>query len=108
MFFEGLIDSQVQCYMFYMAPIQIARIYRLTQEITPAGTLISVNMVIGIFGGTTIHLLVDSLSDSIIDWEERLIALVMLLLAVVILAKQARDEWRQSRRRSSNSSSRID
>ena len=30
LFFEGFIDGEVQFYMFYMAPMQIARTYRLT------------------------------------------------------------------------------
>ena len=56
---EGLLDDFVQFYMYFMAPIQIARRYRMTQEINPAGTLLSVNMVIGIFGGTGLHIMVD-------------------------------------------------
>ena len=30
MFLEGLLDCQVQFYMYYMAPIQIARLHRVT------------------------------------------------------------------------------
>jgi len=52
---EGCFDITIQFYMYYMAPIQIARLHRLTQEITPAGTLISMNMLVGIYVGTTLH-----------------------------------------------------
>ena len=55
MFLEGMLDCAVQFYIFYMAPTQIARKYRLTQEVTPAGTILSVNMAASIYVGTTIE-----------------------------------------------------
>ena len=60
MLLEGTIDMQVQFYMYFMAPIYIARIHRLTQEVTPAGTIISLNMVAGIFGGTLLSKIIDT------------------------------------------------
>ena len=38
-----------------MGPIQVARLHRLTQEVTPAGTLISINLVISLFVGDLIR-----------------------------------------------------
>ena len=54
LFIEGLFACMIQFYIFFWAPIQIARVYRLTQEVTPAGTIISLNMTISIYLGTVI------------------------------------------------------
>jgi len=99
MFTEGLIDDQVQFYIYYIAPIQIARIYRLTQEITPAGTLIALNMVIGIVGGTLLNSLINSsVPNDIHGAWMRVIALIMLCISLIIIAKKAKVEWDTSRK----------
>ena len=77
-----------------MAPIQISRLHRLTNEVTPTGTIISINMVIGISFGTLLHELIQFLKLS--DLWQRIIALCMLAVALIVIGKQARDEWRQS------------
>ena len=98
LFGQGVIDGQVQFYMFFMAPIQIARAYRLTQEITPAGTIISINMVIGVLGGTFIHKLLfqtdyANLSNTIL----RLTAIAFLIFSLALITKVAIKEMRTSR-----------
>ena len=55
LFLEGFIDDIIQFYLFYMGPIQVARLHRLTQEVTPAGTLISINLIISLFVGDFIR-----------------------------------------------------
>ena len=83
--------------MYFMAPIQIARHYRLTQEVTPAGTIISVNMVIGVFGGTLLNKVVYKSATKTASFWLRLISILVMLLALAIISKRALEEWRSSK-----------
>ena len=70
--------------MYYIAPIQIARIYRLTQEITPAGTLIALNMVVGIVGGSFLNSMVySSVPNDVNAAWMRVIALIFLFISLI-------------------------
>ena len=39
--FEGMVESSIQFYLYFLTPIQIATKHRVTQEITPAATIIA-------------------------------------------------------------------
>ena len=71
---------------------------------TPAGTLISVNQVFSIYFGTTISQAAKyafgelNISD---NWL-RVMSITFLSLALVVIFKRARLEWRSSRRHSSD------
>ena len=85
---EGFLDDLVLFYCFYIAPIQVARIHRLTQEINPAGTLISVNQVASIFGGTFLHFLLNYLLVEEVGanrYVMRTSAIIILLIGVLII-----------------------
>ena len=43
---EGFLEAQVQFYIFFMTPLRIADKYRYTQEVTPAGTIVAVTLVL--------------------------------------------------------------
>ena len=45
-FFDGFFDSPIQFYMYFLSPLRIADNYRVSQEVTPAATLIAVIFVI--------------------------------------------------------------
>lgn len=76
-----------------MAPIQIARIYRLTQELTPAGTIISLNMTTSIYVGTCIAMVFKQSFGNIYEEWLRLISAGMNVIALCFLFKRARAEW---------------
>lgn len=97
MLLEGIFDMVTQFYMYFMAPIQIARIHRLTQEVTPAGTIISLNMIVGVFGGTMLQKLFNSIHWFGYEVWLRVIALALMCLALGIIWKRASEEWKLSR-----------
>ena len=41
---EGFFTAQAQFYLLFLTPLRIADKYRLTQEVTPAGTIIATNI----------------------------------------------------------------
>ena len=41
---EGFFEAQAQFYLLFLTPLRIADKYRLTQEVTPAGTIIATNL----------------------------------------------------------------
>lgn len=41
---EGFFSSQAQFYLLFLTPLRVADKYRLTQEVTPAGTIIATNL----------------------------------------------------------------
>ena len=64
---------------------------------TPAGTLISLNMIVGIFGGTLLNKVIVRATKDIDEVWLRLSALLIMLLALALISKRARDEWRTSK-----------
>lgn len=97
---EGFLDDQVQFYCLYIAPIQVARIYRLTQEINPAGTLISVNQVASIFAGNLIHYSFQTISGKAgwSDSVERAFAIIILIIGVLIIYPSVKKEFKDGSR----------
>ena len=41
---EGFFEAQVQFYLLFLTPLRIADKYRLTQEVTPAGTILATTL----------------------------------------------------------------
>ena len=64
---------------------------------TPAGTLISLNMIVGIFGGTLLNKVIVRATKDIDEVWLRLSTLLIMLLALALISKRARDEWRTSK-----------
>ena len=44
LFIKGFVESSMQFYLFFLTPIKIATKYRVTQEVTPAATVIATVM----------------------------------------------------------------
>ena len=82
----------------------------MTQEVTPAGTIISLNMVAGIFGGTLLSKIIDTGQGDFQkkDGWRRLIALAMLVVSLLLIFKKALDEFRYSKRSQSDEKSDTD
>ena len=43
---EGFLQVKLQFYLIFLTPLRIADKYRFTQEVTPAGTIFAVNVVV--------------------------------------------------------------
>ena len=46
LFFEGMVESSLQFYIYFLTPILIATEHRVTQEVTPAATITSTTMAV--------------------------------------------------------------
>ena len=67
---EGFFNAQAQFYLLFLTPLRIADKYRLTQEVTPAGTIIATNLcltylICSFVRGVAIYLMRDLLKASI-------------------------------------------
>lgn len=95
-FIQGYIDTSTTFYFLILSPIMIAYSNRATQEITPAGTIIAINV--------TMVALLDYIITEIIvgtmvqvgggDSINRIPALVALIIAFIIIRPAAIKEWR--------------
>lgn len=95
-FIQGYIDTSTTFYFLILSPIMIAYSNRATQEITPAGTIIAINV-------TMVALLDYILTEVIVgimvfigggDSINRIPALIALIIAFVIVRPAAIKEWR--------------
>ena len=43
---EGFWQVKLQFYLIFLTPLRIADKYRITQEVTPAGTIIAINLLV--------------------------------------------------------------
>ena len=43
---EGFFEAQAQFYLLFLTPLRIADKYRLTQEVTPAGTILATTLLL--------------------------------------------------------------
>ena len=73
----------IQFYIFFLVPLQISLIHRLTQELTPVGTIISLNMTTAIYAGTYIAKMV--LSYFIHGKNDNWLRLIGILIGTVPL-----------------------
>ena len=96
---EGFIVAQAQFYYLFMTPLRIADKYRLTQEVTPAGTLIStvlccVCLLSAYIGAIFNHIfLYNKASEPV----KRLCPIILLIVTVIIIFKPSIKEARSGR-----------
>jgi len=94
---QGYIDTSTTFYFLILAPIMIAYSNRATQEITPAATIMAINLtVVAILDYILTEVIVGSMvyldaNDSI----NRIPALLALIIAFIIIRPTAIKEWRQ-------------
>ena len=97
---EGLLNAQVQFYLLFLTPLLIADKYRLTQEVTPAGTIIATNicltyMICSFVRGMLDYCLYTRLEVTITS--QRWVPIVLVALAIALGWKKAMAECRAER-----------
>lgn len=93
---EGFFHAQAQFYLLFLTPLRIADKYRPTQEVTPAGTIIALNLCIT----QLVCLVVRSLVSDLLVLKlhasvsiQRLAPVVFLILVIVLVATHAFREY---------------
>lgn len=66
---EGFFEAQAQFYLLFLTPLRIADKYRATQEVTPAGTIISSNICIAGFACAYLRSIITSILRRY-DWGD--------------------------------------
>lgn len=94
-FMFGFIENSTTFYYLFLAPIMIAYERRASQEVTPAATIITINVVV-------VSLLDYILSEIVVlivqaafksDTVGRIPVILSLIIAILILRKRALNEW---------------
>ena len=75
----------------------MARLYRLTQEVNPAGTLITVNMVVSILVGTALNFFTLYITQNWASYSTRIAAIAILVIAVILIFPVVKTEYRAGR-----------
>jgi len=91
-FIDGVLDNGTQFQMLVMAPLLLSTEYRITQELTPMGTIIGSNfLLVVLFGNllTNLTLAVFGTSGEVCG---RLICILYLTISLIIIVYQAKDE----------------
>ena len=82
---EGFFHAPVSFYIFYLTPTRIADKHRFTQEVNPAGTIITMVLCISeIVSAVFTAVILGILEAFDADWHvQRLIAVVILVIAII-------------------------
>lgn len=98
-FFEGMVQTPQQFYMFFYTPIRIADQYRFSQELTPAGTLIAVILVNTMLFSSGLRICFQGLinESDMNPTYARLIPLAFLVLSFVVVRMAAYQEFKDSK-----------
>ena len=94
---EGFLEAQTQFYLLFLTPLRIADKYRLTQEVTPAGTILACVLcmasVIGGYVGSVLRFLY--LQFGLPEFLNRLVPITLLVVAGILAYRPARRELRE-------------
>ena len=101
LFVQGWIDNSSQFYLLFLTPIMIAYENRITQEITPTATIITLVLACVSVMDYVITLVVAGIIESwvTVDWARRLLPVVILIVALVLVVPLERAEKRKVKAR---------
>ena len=94
---EGFVEVQAQFYLFFVTPLRLADKYRITQEVTPAGTIYAINITIATLVSCYVRFIIFN-SLKLRDapaFVQRMLPLGLVALAMAICFKPAVHEYRQ-------------
>ena len=86
---QGFFEVQAQFYLLFLTPLRIADKYRLTQELTPAGTIISLNLVVTCLACNYIRSIVLNFTIDASEPVQRIIPICMMVVAIIVSYKPA-------------------
>ena len=103
-FFRGLLDCPCCFYMYFIIPLKIASHYRMTQEVTPAATVVSVSAGITYIFSRILYTIIARINEILISngvstLIAKVIPLFLALCAFFVVRSQAYDEWVDRKRR---------
>ena len=101
LFFEGMIESSVQFYIYFLTPIQIATEHRVTQEVTPAGTITATSLALTymfsrFLKGILMTIMTYVMRNGNYKILREIIPLALIAIAALIIWRSVRREWNKT------------
>ena len=106
LFIQGFVESSMQFYCFFLTPIKIATKYRVTQEITPAATVIATVMTLEyIVSSAILEIVHKKIDERDSPYLLEILPVILYFIAATFIYTSVREEITEQRK---STSERID